>query len=781
MKNIKMKLLAVLLAAMMLLATACAAPAAQPEATEAPTAAPAETPAPKAEEYTATAAGFGGEVSVTITVQDGALTAVTAKGDSETNGIGSNAIEKLPAAILEAGTFEVDGISGATVSSNAVKLAAKNAMIQAGLIEESAGLSMKPGTYHGEGIGFAKIETIKLDVTVTETEITGITVDLAENAETKPLLETAVNTLIPRMIDNQSISVDSVSGATASSAGIKAAVEAALVQAVDDPASLDALRKPTEKTGGQKELETDVLVIGLGGSGAYAATRAAEAGASVLAIEKQARYGGTTALTSEIYAINPPRIQEEYNEGKDYVDVDAMRASWLEYVGDDAKNSLIEYMMTKSGEAIDWLTYEHDFLFDFLPKNGFTADDVFLVKYQFMPNDISYNKEYIAEYFDGLMEDFTALGGQYLLETEGYDLIEDENGAIVGAKARNLYDGTEYTIHAKSVILATGGFAGNGEMEEKYLAENPYFDLAGQWKCYGTLGNDGKMIQAAIDSGAGTFNIGVAPMVHNAGVVGYLDGFTITEVEGKLGRKTGRPLKWSTADIPLFMASYCGAMTVNRLGERFSNEEKLAHLNSWISGPRYYTLWTQEQVESLVTDGFVFEPGGRFYQYLGYLGDIPVNVPLADALDVVAAAVDAGIILKSDTVEGLAEQMGCDPATLAATVETYNGYCASGVDEQFGKAAEHLLPLSEGPFYAVVGTPVCYSTCGGLDINDDFQVLKADGATPIEGLYSVGTDCIGVLFTERRAYVTFGGAANGWALTSGYLCGDVAAKAALAK
>ena len=169
MKNIKMKLLAVLLAAMMLLATACAAPAAQPEATEAPTAAPAETPAPKAEEYTATAAGFGGEVSVTITVQDGALTAVTAKGDSETNGIGSNAIEKLPAAILEAGTFEVDGISGATVSSNAVKLAAKNAMIQAGLIEESAGLSMKPGTYHGEGIGFAKIETIKLDVTVTET------------------------------------------------------------------------------------------------------------------------------------------------------------------------------------------------------------------------------------------------------------------------------------------------------------------------------------------------------------------------------------------------------------------------------------------------------------------------------------------------------------------------------------------------------------------------------------------------------------------------------------
>ena len=145
------------------------------------------------------------------------------------------------------------------------------------------------------------------------------------------------------------------------------------------------------------------------------------------------------------------------------------------------------------------------------------------------------------------------------------------------------------------------------------------------------------------------------------------------------------------------------------------------------------------------------------------------------------AAVEAGIILKADTLEELAEQIGCEPAALAATVEAYNGYCAAGVDEGFGKAPEHLLPLGEGPFYAVVGTPVCYSTCGGLDINENFQVLAADGSTPIEGLYCVGTDCIGVLFTERRAYVTYGGAANGWGLTSGYLCGDIAARDALEK
>ncbi|MDO4549568.1 MAG: FAD-binding protein, partial [Clostridia bacterium] len=82
-------------------------------------------------------------------------------------------------------------------------------------------------------------------------------------------------------------------------------------------------------------------------------------------------------------------------------------------------------------------------------------------------------------------------------------------------------------------------------------------------------------------------------------------------------------------------------------------------------------------------------------------------------------------------------------------------------------------------YYAMIGAPYCYTTCGGLDINAEFQVLRTDGETPIEGLYAVGTDSMGVLFSEKKAYVTFGGAANGWALTSGKLCGDkIAAKIA---
>ena len=82
-----------------------------------------------------------------------------------------------------------------------------------------------------------------------------------------------------------------------------------------------------------------------------------------------------------------------------------------------------------------------------------------------------------------------------------------------------------------------------------------------------------------------------------------------------------------------------------------------------------------------------------------------------------------------------------------------------------------MSTLEEGPFYAIVGAGYYYGTCGGLDINSDMQVLSEDGETVINGLYAVGTDSMGVLFTEKKPYVTYGGANNGWGLVSGYLCG----------
>ena len=82
----------------------------------------------QAEELTGIAKGFAGEVTVVVTVEDGKITAVTAKGDNETPGIGTKALEELPAKIVEAGSTEVDGIASATVTSNAIKAAVNNAL-----------------------------------------------------------------------------------------------------------------------------------------------------------------------------------------------------------------------------------------------------------------------------------------------------------------------------------------------------------------------------------------------------------------------------------------------------------------------------------------------------------------------------------------------------------------------------------------------------------------------------------------------------------------------------
>ena len=156
-----------------------------------------------------------------------------------------------------------------------------------------------------------------------------------------------------------------------------------------------------------------------------------------------------------------------------------------------------------------------------------------------------------------------------------------------------------------------------------------------------------------------------------------------------------------------------------------------------------------------------------------------------------------GYIFKADTLEDLAAQIGVDAQTLSKTVADYNSYCDTKENPPQGiEKAPVIYDLSgnpmegdynvyekvegNGPFYAVKGSPWIYSTTGALDIDEQFHVLKADGSV-MEGLYAVGTDCLGVLFTEKKEYVTYGGADQGWAFTSGYLAGAGIAQEILAE
>lgn len=742
--------------------------------------------------YEATAQGYGGSVTVTMTVDADSITDVKAVGENETEGVGSKAIEQLPGAILEAQSCEVDGIAGATFSSDAVLAAAKDCLAQAsGTQAEPASVKMAPGTYTGQGTGFRVSEPITVNVTVSENEILDIQVDQVKTSEKPSILQSVVDLMLPRILENQSVAVDAITGATASSNGVKQAITDALTQALEaggsDASAISAFQTAPAKSTETITLDTDVLVVGMGGSGVAAALSAAENGASVLAIDKAGKYGGTSELTSGPMAINvPSQVEAEIADwpnpvtgetetkpaGADLIDAEALYEDWLAYTTIDgvqtAKPEMIRIMIDESGYTDDWLT-QYGFSFD--PAIGFAGNSWAA----FTPHTGA--KALTESFFDSVIGHFEEMGGSYMLETEAYDLIYDEaTNQVTGVLARSTADGTEYVINAKAVVLATGGYAGSAEMEETYLS-NEYYPLKGAWKQFGMQQNDGKMIQAAIDDGAGTYNISVPPMVHVGGVDGFLSGYEAVPIEGQISSSTGRPAVWSVADIPLNMAISSNTLAVGADGKRFTSETALSMFNPWISGPHFYSIWGNEQIQDLISNGFDEVPYGPSTNYLGYGSSIPAGVPLPETEEILQAAIDAGYVYKADTIAELAEKMGFDPEVLEATVEEYNSYCATGVDEAFGKDAQYLAAVEGGPYYGIVGSSYCYSTCGGLDINTDFQVLLADGETPMGGLYAVGTDSMGVLFSEAKAYVTYGGAAQGWAYTSGRLAGQVVAEA----
>lgn len=746
------------------------------------------------ESYTGSAQGFGGPVSVTITLAGGKITQCTIEGASETDGIGTRAIEELPAKIVEA-NGAVDCVAGATVTSEAILTALDAALAQA-TGAEAAAVKMAPGFYTGEAWGFNKAEKIKATVEVSETEILAIDVDMSNLYESSVKLENAADLMVPRILEGQTLAVDTIAGATGSSAGVRGAVTEAVKQALaaggSEESAITAFQKVITPEPKSETLNYDVVVVGMGGSGSYAALRVAQemrlkdpkTDASVLAIDKAGNYGGTTIFTSEAMVVNPKTFQEEYNNGEDYVDAEALFEDWTAYTTSEdgqqlAKPEMIELMTTESGNALDWLRHNG---FDFnTPAGGLSGGNTgdtktFLVKYRFGPTQTNnrISKDTFQKCFDHLYNKFKAYGGDYLLETEGYELLYDEaTNKVTGVMAYNAVTNTTYTINAKSVILATGGFAGSEEMSNTYLGDE-YYPLKGKWNICGSWQNDGKMIQAAIDIGAGTFNIGMTPVCHLFGPDGFLNNYPNVAVPGAFTTKTNLPALWSEGDLPTMLCFWEKVFAVNSKGVRYLPENALATFDAWKGGPNVSVIVTEKQILDIAENGIDIDDTVQHiksnFDNLLFKVPIPRGTKLPNAIQVMEDGVKAGFISKGDTIEELAVALGLDPATLKAEMDKYNEGCKTGVDA-LGKPVEFLESMEEGPYYAIHAGMHCYGTCAGLDINENFQVLQADGETIIGGLYCVGADGQGVVYSPEKAYVTYGGADNGWALMSGYVAG----------
>lgn len=250
--------------------------------------------------YTGTAAGKNGDVTVSVTVSADKIESVEVTDQKETQGIADPALEQVPAAIVDAQTPNVDTVSGATVTSTAIIEASKAALEQAGWTDdgsaaapstkENVPVTYTAGTYTGTGSGYNG--PVALDVTFSEDGITDIQINSSK--ETNHIGTPAFDIMFADAKEANGSGIDSVSGASFTSAAIKAALNDAAEQA--KASDLDGFKSNTVKHEAQAPVDEtyDVVVVGAGGAGMATAVQAAQNGYSVVVVEENAEIGGNT-------------------------------------------------------------------------------------------------------------------------------------------------------------------------------------------------------------------------------------------------------------------------------------------------------------------------------------------------------------------------------------------------------------------------------------------------------------------------------------------------------
>ena len=253
-------------------------------------------------EYEATAQGFGGPVTVKITVDETGVTGVVITGDAETPGLGAAAIEGWNANGLAGITSadDIDAFATATITTTAVKEAAAAALAQAAgeaAADADAPLAFTAGTYEATADGYNCPSTFA--VTFSESALTGI--EVVSSTETGHVGDIAFGPMIEDMIAANGSGVDAVAGATFSARALRNAVNDAAQQAGCTNRKAFQAAKVTHEAQADIDVTYDVVIVGAGGAGIAAAAQAAQDGNTVLIIEKNAEVGGNTLVSGGQY------------------------------------------------------------------------------------------------------------------------------------------------------------------------------------------------------------------------------------------------------------------------------------------------------------------------------------------------------------------------------------------------------------------------------------------------------------------------------------------------
>lgn len=533
-------------------------------------------------------------------------------------------------------------------------------------------LKMKPGAYVESAIGWNG--PIEVKTTVSDNRIDSI--EILKSDEVPYIADEPMKAIIQKVVSEQNLSVDVVTGASRSSEALLRAVGQAVQAAGGDlkffthePVPIDPATLPEGE-----EAQADVVVVGGGASGLAAAAAALESGARVIVLEKAPHTGGSAALSAGIVTAASTDIQKASGLPADSA---GLAKLWLE----DQKRSVkgapanlpdaaqVEALVKQSAETVDWLTKKVGMQFS---ANAAAADGI--GAYQLLPISSDASRPAGAEEVEKLEQYVKKLGGIIRTATPAWKILTTDDGHVSGVAAA---DGkNRFTFRAKSVVLASGGFAAD---LMKVTSRQPrwavYVERAGAAK---TSTGDGLTMGLQVG----------AKEVSDSWLMGTQFAPAYPEMTAAMLGERG----------------FAGATLVNEKGLRFVKED-LPNITSEMS--QQLDVW-------LITDSKDPEKAKTLRNYLGF-----------------------DTVVHGNTPEELGRRMGARADNVKQTIEKLNADAAAGKDTAFGRDPINFTSLTQAPYFAVKVRPVISGTIGGFVVTPDFQVLD-NALKPIQGLWAAG-------------------------------------------
>ena len=578
---------------------------------------------------------------------------------------------------------------------------------------------------------------VVVNLTVADGVITEITAEGKE--ETDTVGQAAIAKMAEDMKAGNTITVDTVAGATISSNAMLEAAAAALTEAGLTAADLKAV-EGGEAEAGDAAYDADIVVVGAGGAGMVSAITAADEGKSVIILESQALVGGNSKLATGGMNAGDTPVQDKNEFGEsagvekvlekakgfaDNAEITALAKTvseqWAEYqknpegyfdsvelmkldtlIGGKGVNdpALVDALCVNSAPAIEWLKTIN---IDLSQVGAFGGASV---KRIHKPVNDEGKTVAVGSYMIPRLEENCAERGiQILMETTATDILT-EDGKVVGVTAKDK-KGNTVTVNAKAVVLATGGFGYNSEMVVKYA---PSLEGFMSTNAPGAMGQGIAMAEAVGAATVDMDQIQIHPTVQ------FDSAALITE--GLRGD---------------------GAILVNSEGKRFIDE-----------------VGTRD----VVSAAEIAQPGSFSW--------LIVDQEMVDNSAVIQGYIKKGFTFTGETAEALAEEIGVDGAALAETLNTWNGYVAAKNDPDFGRTS-FVKELNKAPYYAIKVTAGVHHTMGGLKINTNTEVLDTEGNV-IPGLFAAGEVTGGVHGANR-----LGGNAVADFTVFGHISGESAA------